>query len=285
MLIVERIAMFDLEKSIAEWRRQMLAAGIKTPVPLDELEAHLREEIERQMKSGLTAHEAFNISVALIGQARPLQKEFKRGGSISDKTIGILAALIGMVILIRILAVHHSLGSEWKMDQLGWLVPGFALLLLGLGTVVFDFQLGPTRTIRLWKLIGVSYSFFAVCLSILPPVRLVTKFGAIFHLTDWMLIGAAIAASILSVSAWRHGSEFFPAITPHSRITVGVAGCLLGPIGMSLFIDFVVPHLGNVPAPRFFALITWAWTLVAVLGGIGYGLTEAARRQIQPTTA
>ena len=43
----------DLEKSIAEWRRQMLAAGIKTPVPLEELEIHLREEIEQQMKSGI----------------------------------------------------------------------------------------------------------------------------------------------------------------------------------------------------------------------------------------
>jgi len=37
--------MFSLEKSISEWRRQMLAAGIKTPVPLEELEIHLREEI------------------------------------------------------------------------------------------------------------------------------------------------------------------------------------------------------------------------------------------------
>ena len=46
--------MFDLEKAIADWRRQMLAAGIKTPVPLEELESHLREEIEQQMKSGLT---------------------------------------------------------------------------------------------------------------------------------------------------------------------------------------------------------------------------------------
>jgi len=41
--------MFDLEEKIAEWRRQMLVAGIKTPAPLDELEGHLREEIELQI--------------------------------------------------------------------------------------------------------------------------------------------------------------------------------------------------------------------------------------------
>ena len=41
----------------------MLAAGIKTPVPLEELEIHLREEIERQMKSGLNEQKAFKIAV------------------------------------------------------------------------------------------------------------------------------------------------------------------------------------------------------------------------------
>jgi hypothetical protein len=45
--------MFDLEKSIAEWRTQMLAAGIKTPVPMEELEIHLREEIEQQMAADI----------------------------------------------------------------------------------------------------------------------------------------------------------------------------------------------------------------------------------------
>ena len=34
----------DLEQSIGEWRKQMIAAGIQSPVPLDELESHLRDE-------------------------------------------------------------------------------------------------------------------------------------------------------------------------------------------------------------------------------------------------
>ena len=42
--------MFNLEQSIADWRRQMLAAGIKMPVPLEELESHLREDIAQQMQ-------------------------------------------------------------------------------------------------------------------------------------------------------------------------------------------------------------------------------------------
>jgi hypothetical protein len=72
--------MFDLEQSIAEWRRQMLAAGIKTPVPLEELEIHLRDEIERQIKSGLNEQEIFNSAVQKIGQAGLLKTEFKKAG-------------------------------------------------------------------------------------------------------------------------------------------------------------------------------------------------------------
>jgi hypothetical protein len=70
--------MFNLEEKISEWRQQMLAAGIKTPVPLEELEIHLREEIERQMKSGLSAQQAFGIAVEKIGQASDLKMEFKK---------------------------------------------------------------------------------------------------------------------------------------------------------------------------------------------------------------
>ena len=56
----------------------MLAAGIKSPVPLEELEIHLREEIERQMKSGLRAQQAFEIAVRKVGHAPELKREFKK---------------------------------------------------------------------------------------------------------------------------------------------------------------------------------------------------------------
>lgn len=68
--------MFHLEKSITQWREQMLTAGIQSPGPLDELENHLREEIERQMQSGLAATPAFEQAIARMGQARRLKSEF-----------------------------------------------------------------------------------------------------------------------------------------------------------------------------------------------------------------
>src|SRR3984957_6322651 len=70
--------MFDLEQAILEWRQQMLAAGIKTPVPLEELESHLREEIEEQIQSGMSQEQAFETAVKHIGHASELKGEFKK---------------------------------------------------------------------------------------------------------------------------------------------------------------------------------------------------------------
>jgi hypothetical protein len=76
--------MFDLEQAIADWRRQMLAAGIQTPVPLEELEIHLREDIEGQMKSGTNAQRAFEMAAQKVGKANMLKNEFEKIGGTKE---------------------------------------------------------------------------------------------------------------------------------------------------------------------------------------------------------
>lgn len=56
----------------------MLSAGIKTPMPLEELESHLREEIERQMRMGVNTRFAFDIAVTQIGRGKELKTEFSK---------------------------------------------------------------------------------------------------------------------------------------------------------------------------------------------------------------
>ena len=72
--------MFKLEQAISKWRQQMLAAGIKAPALLDELESHLREEIERQVRTGLSVQEAFEAAVERLGPAQSLKAEFAKAG-------------------------------------------------------------------------------------------------------------------------------------------------------------------------------------------------------------
>src|SRR5262245_8400014 len=70
--------MRDLEHTIAEWRKRMAAGGVKSPVVLDELESHLRDEVCARKKAGATDQEAFCGALARIGQAEALRDEFRK---------------------------------------------------------------------------------------------------------------------------------------------------------------------------------------------------------------
>src|SRR5665213_1911411 len=127
--------MFNLEQSIADWREQMLAAGIKTPVPLDELEIHLREEMERQMKSGLNEQKAFEISVPRIGQPEALDSEFKKSErAFMSRPVKICAGIIGMLVGIALMMpaaaqTRHEGMVEFAGLCYAWF--GIALLITG----------------------------------------------------------------------------------------------------------------------------------------------------------
>ena len=102
--------MFNLESSISAWRNQMLAAGIQSPVPLDELESHLRDDIVRQIESGLGEAEAFQAAAQKIGHPAALKAEFlksrtRRGyrlSAIINTSLGAFFLLVaGVSVLIQ----------------------------------------------------------------------------------------------------------------------------------------------------------------------------------------
>ncbi|MGA2555379.1 MAG: permease prefix domain 1-containing protein [Verrucomicrobiota bacterium] len=79
-------------------------------MPLDELESHLRDEIEQQVKSGLSEAEAFKTAIQKIGRAHLVQHEFKKVESRWE-------------------------GLEWKLTEI-LLVVGPVLASLGMGRSV-----------------------------------------------------------------------------------------------------------------------------------------------------
>lgn len=94
--------MFNLEQSIAEWRRQMIAGGIKTPVPLDELESHLRDHVEQQMLAGVAAELAFRSAVQRVGAAENLNREFAKvrrpGARLNHNTLRVVWLVIAVFV-------------------------------------------------------------------------------------------------------------------------------------------------------------------------------------------
>ena len=76
--------MFDLEAQITEWRQQMRTAGINAPVPLDELEGHLRDDVEQRMGSGSSAPEALAAAIERVGPPGSLKHEFEKFGGTKE---------------------------------------------------------------------------------------------------------------------------------------------------------------------------------------------------------
>jgi hypothetical protein len=208
--------MFNLEQSILEWRRQMLAAGIKSPA-LDELESHLREEIERQIKSGQSPQTAFEMAVKTIGRGAELKKEFKKCEPLEARLV--------------------------KLLSIGCSVAAFIFLL--------------------WWL-----SFLLI------------------EETGWMNKITGLMAVMTTILAWKYNYKYLPVIpNPWIRSLAGFACCVASIITIQLFIKYVLvdsitrPALIEMPQGRgkVLAMFLWAWTAMAILGGIGNGLEKAAR--------
>jgi hypothetical protein len=221
--------MFDLEQAIGDWRRQMAAGGIRTPAVLDELESHLRDDIEQQLRSGSSAQQAFEAAVQRIGQGNALKAEFEKVGGTNE---------------------------------------------------------GPR-----WKAVGIVYSTLAGFFSLAGLFNLFasSKVSVVARLFG----SAAVALTILSFFGWRYCHRFLPVIgNKRVRTAVEIACGLSGAVWIVLFSNIVLAHFFDTCdhvdvrlLAQFAVVFLWAMTLMAVLGGVAYGLEEAARRLTPPTTA
>jgi hypothetical protein len=70
--------MFNLEQAIADWRRELVAGGLGSSEVIDELESHLRDDMEQQPCGNSDEEQAFQMAVQQIGQAAVLEPEFKK---------------------------------------------------------------------------------------------------------------------------------------------------------------------------------------------------------------
>lgn len=151
--------MFNLEQSIVEWRKQMLAAGIQSPMPLEELEAHLREAIRQQVQSGLDEQRAFKVAVRQIGQPELLKSEFcKIEGTLMKQIIkigtGVAGLLAGGALMVPA-CVQMREELIVTDGKLGLMLLGWGLLGWSLGRMV---QFKVHKRESDWEIVEMSFA-------------------------------------------------------------------------------------------------------------------------------
>jgi len=111
--------MHNFEPEIIDWRRQMIAAGIKNADVLDELESHLCEDIEQKLRAGADAGQVFETATARFGEPGALKAEFdrieqperkymKRGVLIGAAIVGVM---VGMALVMPAVAQYRQIGA------------------------------------------------------------------------------------------------------------------------------------------------------------------------------
>src|SRR5437763_13227474 len=96
---------FNLDEAIANWRENIAAQGIGSREILDELESHLREAVERRIRTGEEASKAFELAAREIGDASVLKGEFAKASrtrTAAEKLM--LATCVVLMALILLLS-------------------------------------------------------------------------------------------------------------------------------------------------------------------------------------
>jgi len=98
----------ELEQLIAKWRRGLLETTGCSAEVLDELESHLRDEIQQLVATGHTPEQALTLAAARLGNPRTLGAEFAKVAEPAP-WLPVRVAALGAIVLAA-LVVGYLLG-------------------------------------------------------------------------------------------------------------------------------------------------------------------------------
>jgi hypothetical protein len=99
--------MHELEQLIADWRKTVVAEHNVGHESIDELETHLRENVEQLLRSGMTESQAFERAVTQLGDARMIASEF---GKLQQRTWLPVKLVAGFGVALTLALVVFLIG-------------------------------------------------------------------------------------------------------------------------------------------------------------------------------
>ena len=165
--------MFDLEKQIGLWRHHLQLRGSLSESDIDELESHLRDEMDDLKKSGLSDDEAFLLSVKRLGNIDMISREYSKVNTenVWKQLILVRAAHnYGEIALVTVLCLIA--GTLTKLPELFGHEPfteggeiyirNLALFILPFISFYFIWKLSAKKSVWLPVLIAVLASLLLV---------------------------------------------------------------------------------------------------------------------------
>ncbi|MEO8428482.1 MAG: hypothetical protein ABI651_15375 [Verrucomicrobiota bacterium] len=194
-------------------------------MPLNELENHLREDIEQQVRSGLSAQQAFEVAVQRIGQARALETEFKKVGGKTErnqmKRVAILAALFGMLMgismILPALGKHYKHQGAWTSDEMRGLQLGIVLVIVGAGAAFSGIKRQrPTRGRNLISIFLVAVGGYFLFWEILVLSSFISlgQTGRVFG-AELLSVAAAAVLTVLFFGSCLYFNRHLPSQAAH----------------------------------------------------------------------
>jgi hypothetical protein len=137
--------MADLEDRIAKWRNALATAMADRPDVVDELEDHLRQDLDALTRAGRTPDEAWDTAILRLGDCAALAREFARSaraGWLPTRRVAlVLLGVCGLPLVALLLAVVVSAA------RLGPLLAGHIVAITIAYGATFAFGLGSAAAI------------------------------------------------------------------------------------------------------------------------------------------
>lgn len=274
--------MNDLESQIAAWRTFVAARPAVNGHDVDELEAHLRDQIADLDAVGLDSDEAFLVAVKRMGDLDALSREFAREHSArlwkqlvlnsedeSEQTASGWVAALGFALAAAVVIQVARLVAGFPDDTPTWFGRNLSLFVLPFLAAYFGHRRG--LAFQQWLLMAAPFAIAALLVNVYPfSADADTELLVALHLPValWFVVaypymGGTINAHERRMDFVRFTGEWFiyyVLIALGGGVLVGLTGLILQPINADL-----PEHVAQwvLPSGAAGAVIIAAWLVEA----------------------
>lgn len=155
--------MFQLEKSLEDWKRNLNSSNSLTQPDIDELESHLLDEIDDLKQKNLTDEESFYVACSRIGSSDLLSNEFSK----------VNANYIWLKKILWLLSGYLLINFSYHLTS---------LLSLAATTAIYSFtRINLNGTTYLNLTLNAILSTTILCILFLPRFIIISKLYSKFN--------------------------------------------------------------------------------------------------------